>query len=388
MIRKKILIIAFYKKWRGISRLPQALDRAGFEVYALCPFDSYLAKTKYLKRKILYPAFFYSRSKIMYLWMAFAIMFLKPELIIPADEDTIFALLKLSSAFQNIPLLSKISLLINQSMTSAKMNSTLLSKSSFQALCAENGIRAPRNIYVGCVEDALHSVLDIGYPLVVKHDISYGGSGVAICNDQQCLINYFNEISRINNILKIKKILKRLFFISALVDENKISLQQYITGQFGQAPFVAMNGNLISYNMMISLETYPDFKGETTVSSGVENSEIYNFINTVVHRLQYTGFGSLEFILEAKSGLPYLIELNPRPTPTCHLTSELVTNDLCKDFYKYLHDIPVKLNSFQPFIVAMYPGELIRDPDSQYLSKGFHDIPRDDYELLKALEMG
>jgi carbamoyl-phosphate synthase large subunit len=380
-----ILIIALNENWTGISRLPYGLDRAGFKVYALCPKKSFLAKTKFLKKSILYPTFTYSRSFLIYPWIIIAIVFFKPDLIIPGDEDAVLALQKLSNGFNKIPFLNFISKIIRKSLPSKLFDAVVLNKSDFQEKCRSWGLRTPRNIVLEKPGDAIGIASDLGYPVVLKHDSGYGGSGVFICHNEEDVKKQIELINNNTSSRRIKNILKNLFFVS-IFNDGKISLQQYIEGQIGQSPFCAHNGKVFAFNPMVRLKTHPGKTGPATVSQGYENHDIEYFVKTIAEKLSYIGFGSLEYMVEKTSGNLYIIELNPRPTPTCHMSSDHVTNDLCEMFFKGLNSIPLELKPFIPYTIAMFPGEKKRNPESLYLKESYHDIPLNDPILLRALE--
>lgn len=384
---KKILIIALNEKWVGISRLPSGLDRAGFDVYALCPRKSYLAHTKFLKKTILYPTLTYSRSKLIYFWVVIAFILFNPDFVIPGDEDAILAMQRLSNIFFKVPFLCKISKIIRLSLPPKEFDELLLSKSHFQKKCLEWGLRTPENIVIEKIDDAFSVSSNLHYPVMLKYDVGYGGSGVYICKNKNELIKNLSQFQSVSFFKKIKNVLKGFFFISIFYEKSKVSIQQYIKGVHGQVPFCAKNGNIFAHNLMVSLRTFPSEAGATTVSRGIENKELDYYVSKLVKKTNYTGFGSLEFILEESSGVPFVIELNPRPTPTCHFSNEVVTNDLCDHLFKGLNLQARELGAFKVYTLAMFPGEMNRNPNSHFLTEAYHDIPLDDIALLRALEM-
>lgn len=383
---KKILIIALKEDWTGISRLPGGLERVGFRVFALCPKNSYLAKTKFLEGVILYPTYTYSRSVLIYLWMTYSLFYYGPDLVIPGDEDALLALQHVSSFFEKIPFFNKISKIIRKSLPSKMFDSILLHKSDFQKKCSEWEIRTPKNIVLGNVESALFEASKMGYPVVLKKDSGYGGSGVFICHNKIEVIKCFQLNQVYSFFKKFNLFIKEMFFISIHNNDQKISIQQYIDGQVGQAPFCAYNGVVFGFNPMLRIKTHPGKTGPASVSCGYEDKDIQHYIEKIAREMNYTGFGSLEYVLDKKSGLIYIIELNPRPTPTVHLGSTIVQNDLCQLFYFGINSFPTKLNMFKPYTVAMFPGEKRRDPNSHYLLESYHDVPFNDPLLLEALD--
>jgi len=89
-----------------------------------------------------------------------------------------------------------------------------------------------------------------------------------------------------------------------------------------------------------------------------------------------------------RRGQAWLIECNPRPTPIAHLGAR-AGEDLCLALHHRLvsasmlprtTDIPIE------FVVAHFPQESWRDPNSPYFASAFHDVPVDDLELLQCLK--
>jgi predicted ATP-grasp superfamily ATP-dependent carboligase len=383
---KTVLIVALNTNWPGISRLPFGLTRAGFEVFALCPKISYLAKTQFLKSSFLYPTFTYSRSKLIYLWMIISILIFKPNLVIPGDEDAVLALHNLANAFSKIPFFNRISKLIRNSLTPQAYDSLVLSKSEFQNKCLEWGLPTPKNIVVANLAEAISAASDLGYPVVLKNESGYGGTGVFICENEADVKKNFNQQETKPGIQSIKNLLKKIFFISVFREVNQISIQQYIDGQVGLIPFSSKNGEVFASNTLLKHKTHPGKTGPTSVAIAISNPEIEQAVIEVAKQLNYTGFGSLDFIVEKKSGKAFIIELNPRPTPMCHIDNKVLANDLCEMFYLGLNSFPRKKREFKPSTIALFPNEKRRDPTSIYLTEAFHDIPINDPHLLKALD--
>lgn len=382
----RVLIIALNENWSGISRLPSGLKRHGLEVFALCPENSFIAKTKFLSDAIKYKTYTYSRSKLIYIRIIHAILHFKPDFILPGDEDTILALQNIMQIIKYLPFFDSIKKLISKSFTDEKFNQIILSKSEFQIKCVEWGVRTPKNKIVSNQSEAKNVAAEFGYPVVIKHDSGYGGCGVVICDTENDLVDHFKQVENISITSKIKSHLKDLFFVSVLNQAGIISIQQFIKGEVGQSPFCAFNGKVIATNPMLKVHTYPGKTGPTSLAKGIQDKDIEDFVNKVAKNLNYNGFGSLDFLISHENQLLYVIELNPRPTPTCHIQSTHMTNDLCEAFAAGLNQQPYTPKKFWPFTVAMFPGEKKRDPNSPYLTNSYHDIPVDDPELLKALD--
>ncbi|HEX7676080.1 MAG TPA: ATP-grasp domain-containing protein [Bdellovibrio sp.] len=383
---KKILIIALAKDWTGISRLPSGLKRAGFEVAALCPKDSYLSKTKYLDHLMTYPIFTYTRSKVIYGLILAAMVRFDADIIIPGDEEALLAMQNLSRTLKHIPGLKGFAKSLRKFIAPEQFDRIVLNKSRLVEGCGQWGVRVPKNVRINSVEEAIKEVPSFGYPVVLKFDFGYGASGVSICRHEEDLRKGFYKYSKAGFAARAKEFLKRTFFVVQESDEASISLQQYITGPVGQVPFVAKDGEVFAINPMLKYKTYPGETGPSSVNRGIDNQEVRKAAIVVAAQLKYSGFGSLDFIVDEKTQDAYVIELNPRPIPPSHFSGELCAEDLCVSFYKGVNGMPTENPPFRPFTVALFPNEKRRDPQSPYLTQGYHDIPIDDPELLAALD--
>ncbi|WP_413586701.1 ATP-grasp domain-containing protein [Bdellovibrio sp. HCB274] len=384
---KKVLIIALAKDWTGISRLPSGLDRAGFETVALCPSGSYLSKTKHLAKAMTYPTFTFTRSKLVYLWMLAAMVRFKADIILPGDEDALLAMQNLANTLSKIPGLSFLSKELRKFTAPEKFDSVVLNKSRFVENCREWGVRVPKNTRVENLDMALHEVPSFGYPVVLKFDFGYGASGVTVCQNETDLRKAFSKHSTVGIAKKIKELIKNLLFVVQESAEAGISLQQYISGPVGLVPFVASNGQIFAINPMLKHKTYPGATGPSSVVKGIDNQEIRNAVKIAAEKLSYSGFGSLDFIIDEITNEAYIIELNPRPVPTSHFSSDLCAEDLCVALHDGLtKEQDTKAPAFKPYTIALFPNEKRRDPNSKYLTEAHHDIPKNDPALLKALE--
>jgi predicted ATP-grasp superfamily ATP-dependent carboligase len=181
------------KDWIGISRLPSGLSRAGFTTYALCPIGSYLSYTKYLSSTIQFPFFTYTRSKIIYLFVLYAVFKYRPDRIIPGDEEAILVLQRMSSFFSKIPFANKLVSLFRSSLPSKDFDTMIFSKSTFVENCEKWGVPVPKNREVTTSLEAKVAALEMGYPVVLKLDAGYGGSGVFICEGEEDLMKSFSS---------------------------------------------------------------------------------------------------------------------------------------------------------------------------------------------------
>jgi predicted ATP-grasp superfamily ATP-dependent carboligase len=108
----------------------------------------------------------------------------------------------------------------------------------------------------------------------------------------------------------------------------------------------------------------------------------------VVERLQLSGFIGFDFILDS-TNRAWLLEMNPRVTPICHLRLADGTNLPATIFSHMTGETVI---SKPPIVnaetVVLFPGGLTQSHRSCSLSSvylsSFHDVPWDDPELVRA----
>ena len=116
--------------------------------------------------------------------------------------------------------------------------------------------------------------------------------------------------------------------------------------------------------------------GPSTVLRVVEHPEMLAAARAMVKRLRMSGLVGLDFILENGTGRAHLIEVNPRATPTAHLVSAEGI-DLLASLRSVLGYAgpPPRTATYRDGCVALFPGEMERDPTGAMLDDAYHDVP-------------
>jgi hypothetical protein len=116
----------------------------------------------------------------------------------------------------------------------------------------------------------------------------------------------------------------------------------------------------------------------------VDNAEMMSAAERIASRLGLSGFFGLDFMIEDGSGAAYLIEMNPRTTPLCHLrlgkgrdmagalSAQLAGQPL-------LEALPITQNE----MIAYFPQAWNGDRD--VLQSCFQDIPQGEPDLVQEL---
>jgi carbamoylphosphate synthase large subunit len=104
----------------------------------------------------------------------------------------------------------------------------------------------------------------------------------------------------------------------------------------------------------------------------------------IARRLDLSGFFGLDFMIEEGSGDMYLIEMNPRCTPPCHLSLGK-GRDMSEALRAQLSGQPPRETApiTQNDMIAYFPEAW--HCRSEFLQSSFHDVPSGEPDLIEAL---
>jgi D-alanine-D-alanine ligase-like ATP-grasp enzyme len=380
-----IIIISLLKERQGISRLPAALESSGFKVSALCHGNSYLAKTKYLDKLISWTGLEMTNALSRIVKVLQVIEKLQPQFVIPADEGTIlllFQALKVSTFWPGYSL-SKI--ILEKSLYKPEFLHKTIVKDVFIDFAASLGIRVPQNHIIQSRAEAIQLAATLQFPVVLKRAVGSSGRQVTIHESLDTLDSELIHIFRLKILREVKHRVTSFLTNSFNAIDNDWSLQQFIQGETAMFVFLASQGKILGHLPLYKKQTYPGKTGPSSVIQSFDCPEMLEFATRIVEKIEFNGFGSIDFIVEAQSQQPYVIEFNPRPVPACHLGAYFNV-DLCQLLSDYIHGKPIVHNKLLAYkTVALFPSEYLRDPASPYLKTAFHDIPWEDNSLMAAL---
>jgi len=104
----------------------------------------------------------------------------------------------------------------------------------------------------------------------------------------------------------------------------------------------------------------------------------------IASRLGLSGFFGLDFVIETGTGTPYLIEMNPRATPPCHLRLG-DGRDLSGVLWAELagQPLPEVPSVTENEMIAYYPQP--DDSTRELLPSCFQDVPNGEPKLAEEL---
>jgi hypothetical protein len=367
------------------ARLALVLSEAGCDVSAICSaYGHPLLKTNAVGRKFTYSAFRPLHT------LTRAIEETQPDLVVPCDDRGVKHLHDLharaASGRRGDPRLAS---LIERSLGSPKSYGTVSCRYELLRVAQEEGLRVPRTELIRKIEDLRDLRSSLPFPWVLKADESWGGRGVRVAHTGEDAELRFNEI---NNPFRLQRALKRAlvnrdpFWFQPWWEGHKprIVAQTFVQGRPANCAVVCWEGNVLAGIGVVVVSTENGSTGPAAVVRVVDNREMIVCAERLARRLHLSGFFGLDFVVEDGSNDTYLIEMNPRTTPQCHLQLGL-GRDMIGALWAKLATQPVpKAHSVtSKDVIAYFPQAW--HSKSDLLESSYHDVPDGEPEFLAEL---
>ncbi len=380
------ILVVTTNRWPSAGRLSLALRAAGFSVAVLCPADSPVHKIRNLEMRFR----FSGRSPVASLEHAVAEA--SPGLIVcTLDDQAVRAPTSPPTTrhkrSRTIQRRVELMTLIERSLGNVASLEATFEKSDLTALAAELGLQIPSTTIVDNAA-ALESVLaNMRFPIMVKADDAWGGRGVSMAHSA-------DEVRAHVRALLLPTLwpwsVRRLFGPIAWATSRrwqarwpkKISLQHVILGRPANRAVACWQGKILAGASVVALKTAGAF-GPATVINVIEQDDMSAATERIVAKLGLSGFIGFDFMRD-DAGRAWLIEMNPRATPICHL--RLPTGNLAALLGAQLGgaepaiDVPVVHQD----TIALFPGEMKHAERAHVDATWYHDVPWDEPEFIEA----
>lgn len=369
-------------RWPSAARLAIRLAKAGVNVSALCMTRGQPLQNTGAVRRI----FRYSALRPLHSLIA-AIEASDPLIIIPCDDRALLHLHELHCHAEKLrPSGRNIQALIERSLGSPESYAVTSGRYKLLSVALEAGLSVPFSQRVRTTRD-LHSWCH-DFPCALKADGTFGGRGVRIVNSLQEAQEALRELSE---LFSLSRAVKRLilnrdpFWLRPWWNGVRPSViaQSYIHGFPGNCAVFSWKGKVLS-GICVDVVRTQGLTDPATVVRVVHRPEMMHAAETLASRLKLSGFFGLDFMIEEKTGIAYLIEMNPRTTPLSHLqlgsgrdmvgalSSRLSGRPL-------VETPPITLNE----MIAYFPQAC--DCGKELLAESFLDIPTEEPALVQEL---
>jgi hypothetical protein len=361
--------------WTTAGRLAIALDDAGFVVDAIGPTNSVVHGIRAVRRSfrlgLVRPLAAIRR----------AIEECQPDLVIPSDDPSRQALHRAYvAADPQTPRGQAVRVCLTRSLGPPETYGTIYSRAALMEIAATRGLCAPPTSPVTTSAEATSWQRRHDGPVVMKTDGSWGGRGVEIVEDADDVAPAWRQLSTPPNVTRV---LKRLvverspWSLRDLLSGRQpaVSIQAYVSGRPGNVAVACLDGEVVAaVSAEVVVSTRPT--GPATVLRVVHHPAMAETAANIVQALSLTGLCGFDFVLEPGTGRAHLVELNPRATPTSHLLTADGSDPLRLLAAALRKQAPPRRRTpYADGLVALFPQELERDPESEYLARAHHDVP-------------
>lgn len=385
---KPKVLVATTCRWLPAVRLAMALAAAGCKVDAICPPRHPLRKTKVEGVVHNYQGLAPVRS------FARAIRQSKPDLIIPGDD---LATAHLHACYRREVRLGEKGkpscTLIERSLGSSESFRVVFSRAAFMQLAREEGVRVPKTEVISDIEELRKCASLLGFPLVLKANGTSGGEGVRV-------VRTLDEAERAFHLLQSPPLFARAAK-RALINQDltlvwpamcrrrfTVNAQTFEPGRDATSLVACWNGNVLA-SLHFEVVNKCTSNGPASVVRIIENPDMFAAVKKIAKRLNLSGLHGFDFLLESGTGSAVLIEINPRATQVGHLTlgpgRDLPAALVAAITGETIREAPQLTENGT---IALFPQEWKRNPESSFLRSGYHDVPWEEPDLVRACVRG
>lgn len=365
------------------ARLVIALSGAGCEVSAVSTHGHPVEKTSTIRRIFPYSALRPLDS------LEAAIEASAPDIIVPCCDRGVQHLHELYARVcsQNGSG-HEVAALIRRSLGPPESYPIVSARFDLLRVAREEGLRVPHTCVVNTVGDLKPWQAKEPFPWVLKSDGSWGGRGVRIAHTKQEAEELFLTINRpfgLGRAIKRLWVNRDPFWIQPWWRgfTPSVIVQSHIQGRPANCGVVCWEGRVLA-GIGVEVMSTEGPMGPSTVVRLVDNPEMMLCAERIAGRLGLSGFFGLDFMIEDGSGAAYLIEMNPRCTPVCHLQLGK-GRDLISALWTQLSGQPTPDAPpvTQNDRIAYFPPAGTGDPG--LLQSSFQDIPQGEPDLVEEL---
>ena len=321
--------------------------------------------------------------------MEAAILATAPDFIVPCDEPATVDLQQVAQRAMAAPRLAQVLRVIEFSLGPAANLKWLTDRFHVLQTAEEGGAAVPAYAAVPTQAD-LRAWLDAnGFPAYLKADGTFGAMGVRRVDTYEKAESAFLALHEPPAAMRAFRrfalhddpTVLRLFFSRY---QPAISIQRAVAGVDVNSAIFCWRGRVLATLSMQVIEVRYE-RGPSTVLHRIQNPMMDRAADILASRLNLSGFYGLDFILEDKTGIPWLLEMNSRATQIPHLALG-VGHDLPAAAFAAITGRPVcprpPVTSRET--IALFPQEWDRDPASPLLRSSYHDVPWESPALIRA----
>jgi ATP-grasp domain len=374
------VLIAAAKWWPASARLATALHRHGCRISVICPVGHPLTQVACVRQIFQYRALASLDS------LRRALRECRPDVVIPCDDGVVAQLHELCELD---PSLKEV---IDRSLGSAQSYPVVDSRFRLLDSAKKMGIKVPATRRVTRSEDLVKWHQEFSSGAVLKIDGESGGNGVIISHSLSDSLSAWRSLRTPYGLATAWKRMTvdrdpLAFWSRRHHGEREVTVQELINGRPANCMVACWGGKLLAVLSVVVVAAEGN-TGAATIVRVIHNECMESAAQQLVSRLNLSGFCGMDFIMESASGVPYLIEMNPRCTQLGHIEITDLKTSLAGVFCGVLGVSPgAPLHAVVPgSSIALFPQALAGgDACRGYIDASYHDVPVGEPRLKKEL---
>ncbi len=262
----------------------KSLGQKGIPVYSADSIPRAMSfSSRYSKGHFLYPSP-YTDQKGFIDCLIEKIIKLKAEVLIPVFEET-FLVAKhrdLLSQYVKLVLPSYEQILIAHN------------KDKWEPIARSLNIPVPKTATIEDIQNHSPDVQSLSYPVLIKP--KQGGGAWAI--------------KQINSAQELKTLLNQPLYLDR--PWGRFFIQEKIIGETLCVALLFCNGAYRAKTAYKQLRDYPVSGGQATLRISIHNKDAEINFQRLLEELKWHGVCQADFVVDGSTGIPYLIDINPR----------------------------------------------------------------------------
>jgi len=172
-------------------------------------------------------------------------------------------------------------------------------KARLAELAEEVGIATPQNFLPRSMDEAREMIETVDLPVVVKMRQTSGAAGLRLVHDRKKLEKEYFSVVKTNS----------------LTDSSLPMLQQMIQGPTTCTLELCNHGRVLGEVMYRGVRTMPRDGGTTVLRESRLDEPCSEAAHKLIEHLNFHGLCGFDFVIDEKTGQPYLVDGNCRITP-------------------------------------------------------------------------
>jgi predicted ATP-grasp superfamily ATP-dependent carboligase len=272
----------------GLARFPYLLHNAGCRVTLLAPAGLAIIRSRYVSNHLL--TSYDPQQRALDLKELLSSQEQSFDWVIVGDETSLTAL----AAYRGQDWLDGWFPVDHRTAAVDVM----LSKREFYQAAIQAGIRMPFSTICHSRAEVEAAVQLAGYPVMLKTGAGMSGSGVFKVHDAAELVAAYTTLAAI---------------------DHKMLVQRFYYGQIGSTDVLFNHGQPVCWQSSYSLKCWPTPLASSSARQLMQHPDVEDILLKTGQITGFHGFAGVDWIHDPVSDHLYVLELNPRPTPSYHL---------------------------------------------------------------------